>query len=153
MGSEFKIFLYIIIGIVYLFSRMYRKELKKQEEKRAGKKPVTRRSAEDIFRELQKTLGLPETEMTPAIPEKQNKPVKEKLKPYKSAQTKTPFNLEAQLKIKQRKPLTPGIQKKNLMPEITGETTSSNETEYRPDIDFDLRKAIIYSEILKRPVY
>ncbi len=153
MGSEFKIFLYIIIGIVYLFSRLYRKELKKQEEKRAGRKPVTHRNAEDIFRELQKTLGLPETELSPAVPEIQNKPVKEKLKQYKATQTKTLFNAEVQARIKKRKQLAPGLQRKNLMPENSGEIIPAIETEYRPDIDFDLRKAIIYSEILKRPVY
>lgn len=132
---------------------MYRKELKKQEEKRVGKKPVTHRNAEDIFRELQKTLGLPETELTPAVPENQNKPVKDKLRPHKPALTKTPFNLEVQSRIRLRKPISPGLQKKNLMPENTGEIIPAIETEYRPDIDFDLRKAIIYSEILKRPVY
>ena len=38
MSHEIKILLYIIIGIAYLFSRMYKKELKKQNEKKINKR-------------------------------------------------------------------------------------------------------------------
>lgn len=153
MGSEFKIFLYILIGIAYLFSKLYRKELKKQNERQAGKRPVSGRTAEDIFRELQKTLNIPELETTPS-----DRPLAQSVKERKTddeqmRQAKRMFSTEGQSKLKHYKPIRPSKLKHsgNGIAESSKEAVIAND--YGPEIDFDARKAVIFAEILKRPEY
>lgn len=154
------------MAVGYVISMLYKKESQKEKERRLNKRPVDNKKAEDIFKELQKTLNdvgrsLEQNPRKPVsqevIPretinhEKATKPVYQKPVPkpkYESALKREPLILN-QRKVKARHS---SIQKKiaasKPMQEIKQEEIQDN---YRPD--FDLRQAVLYSEILKRPQY
>ena len=148
MNHEVKILLYIIIGIAYLFSRMYKKELKKQNQKQLNKRPVGSRTAEDIFRELQKTLNLPTEELAKPV----SQTVKERKIDDKLSRAQKIFISASESKLKHYKPIQASKLKKKEDAESFKEHTIVEE-EYGPNIEFEPRKAMIFSEILKRPQY
>lgn len=144
MGSEFKILFYIIIGIVYIISKLYNKEKKKQYQREINKKPVDSQSVEDIFRELKKSLQLPN-------------------EPEYTAPEPTPTSYETGMKrekvVKDKMILVrePSKTRKiNNIPSISetevGKINTKTESNEIAD-NFDARQAVIYSEILKRPQY
>ncbi len=148
MNHEVKILLYIIIGVAYLFSRLYKKELKKQNEKKINKRPISSRTAEDIFRDLQKTLNLPTEEFAKPI----TQTVKERKIDDKLSRAQKIFISESESKLKHYKPIQASKLKKKDNVETFHHQTIVEE-EYGPKIDFEPRKAMIFSEILKRPQY
>ena len=153
MNHEIKILLYIIVGIAYLFSRLYKKELKKQKEQQINKKPLSRKTAEDIFRDLQKTLDIPGLN-SPEEPilKPVSQTVKERKIDDKTLRAQKLFISKSESKLKHYRP----IQASKLKREDTEETfhhQTTVESEYGPKIDFEPRKAMIFSEILKRPQY
>lgn len=149
-----------------MISTLYKKEAQKEKERRINKRPVDNRTSEEIFKELQKTLS----QTSRSIEKPATKPVSKEVltreivvqeggkksvyqkpvpKPkYESSLKREPLKL-AQQKVKSKhSELKSKIPQSNPLQEIKQEV----ETEkYRPD--FDLRKAVIYSEILKRPQY
>ena len=166
---DFQLILYIIIVIVWLILDNYRRIKKKQEQtgrksstgqpKREVEKPYT--TLEDILREF----GMEEEQDIPIEkpkPQPSRKPVRQKVpsqqplsEGYESYEP--PVNYESSINkdykfssetfIKDYKPLVIlGSDIKNS--EIKG---LSGMEERRAKIDFDLRKAVIWSEILKRP--
>lgn len=155
LGSEIKILFYIIIGIAYLFYKMYNKELKKQNEKRMGQKPVGKRSAEEIFRELQKSLGLPDDTSQennkPIVV--QNRTVKERKIEDKATRANNIFASEGQSKMKHYKPIQASKLKRRSIRGHEPELPAIVDKEYGPEIHFDPRQAVIFSEILKRKEY
>ncbi len=148
MNHEVKILLYIIIGVAYLFSRMYKKELKKQNQKKINKRPISSRTAEDIFRDLQKTLNLPTEELSKPI----TQTVKERKIDDKLSRAQKIFISASESKLKHYKPIQASKLKKKDDAETFHHQTIVEE-EYGPKIDFEPRKAMIFSEILKRPQY
>ncbi len=144
MASEVKILLYIIGGIVYFFVTSYNKAKKKENEKQVNKRPTTTKSAEDIFNELKKAMNLntPEVEKAPI---EQNQPKTLNNKSTKSDNYNDYFAQKAQKSttnhtaIKQEKVET---------------ITENLANEQIVDVEnFDYKKAVIYSEIFKRPQY
>ena len=145
MGNEFKILFYIIIGVIYIISKLYNKEKKKQNQREVNKKPIDSQSVEDIFRELKKSLQLPNepeyttNEPTPTSYEtgmKREKEVKEKM-----------VLVREPSKIKKTN---------NNIPSISETEVGKQKIVYEENeiaANFDARKAVIYSEILKRPQY
>jgi hypothetical protein len=139
LGSEIKILFYILLGAIYLFSTFYKREKRKQEERRANKRPVSTQKAEDIFRELQKSLNLPrETAERPMVGKRvpmQKMPMREKvvrtIKPKTAAQIKRMDIVAAEKKADDANP----------------------EKTLAERLDFDPRKAVIFAELLKRPQY
>lgn len=130
MGSEIKIILYILIGFAYLFNRLYRKELSKSAQKKQASGPVNAKTSEEIFRELRKSLHLPgqaEEDIVNAAP-LQRKPMRSKTAKPGDALKKQPRGLKV-----------PAAQE-------------AESGEFAP-MEFDARKAMIFSEILKRPEY
>jgi hypothetical protein len=148
MGNEFKILFYIIIGVIYIISKLYNKEKKKQNQREVNKKPIDSQSVEDIFRELKKSLQLPNepeyttNEPTPTTYEtgmKREKVVKEKM-----------ILVRESSKIKKIKKTN------NNIPSISETEVGKQKIVYEENeiaANFDARKAVIYSEILKRPQY
>ena len=148
MNHEVKILLYIIIGIVYLFSRLYKKELKKQNQKQLNKRPVSSKTAEDIFRELQKTLNLPTDELSKPL----NQTVKERKLDDKLSRAQKIFISASESKLKHYKPIQASKLKKK-EDAATFHHQTIVEQEYGPNLEFEPRKAMIFSEILKKPQY
>jgi hypothetical protein len=153
MQGEIKILVYILIGAVYLFSRFYKKEKRKQDERRINRRPTNTQTAEQIFRELQRSLRLPGTEnpetekpasekpqrtimQRPAIEKKPaytyDKPIREeRLAPQKTPKSSIAKKLEQQKDEKHLK--------------------AERELTLAESMEFDPRKAVIFSEILRRP--
>jgi hypothetical protein len=148
LNHEIKILLYIIIGIAYLFSRMYKKELKKQNEKKINKRPISSKTAEDIFRDLRNTLNLPSEESIKPV----NQTVKERKVDDKLSRAQKIFISASESKMKHYKPIQASKLKKKDDAETFHHQTIV-EVEYGPKIDFEPRKAMIFSEILKKPQY
>lgn len=148
MNHEVKILLYIIIGIAYLFSRMYKKELKKQNQKQLNKRPVGSKTADEIFRELQKTLNLPTEEAAKPL----TQTVKERKIDDKLSRAQKIFISASESKLKHYKPIQASKLKKKEDAASFKQHTIVEE-EYGPNIEFEPRKAMIFSEILKRPQY
>jgi hypothetical protein len=148
LNHEVKILLYIIIGVAYLFSRLYKKELKKQNQKKINKRPVSSKTAEDIFRDLQKTLNLPTEDIAKPIAQT----VKERKIDDKLSRAQKIFISASESKLKHYKPIQSSKLKKKDDAETFHHQTIVEE-EYGPKIDFEPRKAMIFSEILKKPQY
>lgn len=138
----------------YVITNLYRKEERKEKERRINKRPIDKQSAEEIFRNLQKTLNLPETGGTyrttssPTTTPTAQRNVSEGLKSYQSLKKQMVRLSEQRIKphysnLGKRKPRKPM--------EANLETIEPNSE--GPSIDIDIRQAIIYSEILKRPQY
>ena len=127
---------------------MYKKELKKQNQKQLNKRPVGSKTADDIFRELQKTLNLPTEEVSKPIPQT----VKERKTDDKLNRAQKIFISASESKLKHYKPIQASKLKKKDDAETFHHQTIVEE-EYGPNIEFEPRKAMIFSEILKRPQY
>lgn len=151
MSSEIKILFYIIAGIIYLISTFYLKEKKKQGERNVTRKPVDTKTAEDIFRELKKSLLPPEELVI------ENKP--EERTPNKKLRPK-PESVPLIENIKQNgeKPLeNTWIGEGHFEHHKTVEIKDLKDiADAKQEIDFtemDPRKAFIYGEIFNRPRY
>jgi hypothetical protein len=147
MGSEIKTILYIIIGGIYLFSVMLKKARKQQEQQKMNKRPVSSKTADDIFKELQKSLRLPGFDSPqpkkpePRVPLK--KVMSEKKPAYMTMQPRINKPIIKRTEYKQdEKNRKAEAREKDLHVPTMAET-----------MDFDPRKAVIFSEILKRPQY
>ncbi|MDP2175237.1 MAG: hypothetical protein Q8K70_04930 [Bacteroidota bacterium] len=152
MNSEIKILFYIIIGIIYFISRVYNKEKKKENQRQPNKKPVGGQTAEEIFRELRKQLNLPEEPKSvvpkrvkatpePFIPNNETGK-RQKLQKEKLVLNRTLFK---------RKDIISSNSTENESNDIQSE--KYNKSQHELLRDFDGRKAVIFSEILKRPQY
>ena len=160
----------MIVG--YVLSTWYKKELAKQKEKQINKRPVTRKSSEDIFKELQKSLQEARGTQSnkPVILEKTPAPMP-KTKHIEPSHTPTAkparaitYTRPAPRKAMKsdafadfrdkpkRELLKPSAFKERNKRMMENSATESNTHEGKA-IEFDLRKAVLYSEILKRPQY
>lgn len=158
---EIKIIFLILMVVGYVLSTWYKKELQKQKERQINKRPITSKSAEDIFKELQKALSDAKSGGSPQV-----RPIEQPVnstspspkKPYvKQSMANTRETMKSDVftkykSITKRKPLKVSKFKTSnkTFEEIKEEEIADQEI-YRPD--FDVRKAIIYSEILKRSQY
>ncbi len=147
LGGEIKILLYILIGVVYLFSTLYKKAKRQQEERKVNKRPVSSKNADEIFKELQRSLNIPSST---ALPEEGKKT--ERRQPMKKL---APVRKPAYMSIKPRvnKPVvktTTFKQDSRALPKQVIEPVQPSVAE---TMDFDPRKAVIFSEILTRPQY
>jgi len=145
LGSEIKILLFILIGAFYLFSSFFKREKKKQDEKAINKRPVVHQTAEEIFRELQQSLRLsnepkPEASRPSARVALTKEPMLEKKAPRKSIDPR-------QGKTSSKKTVTAVFEKTNQQKKEAEHLTLAQS------LEFDPRKAVIFSEILKRPQY
>jgi hypothetical protein len=144
MGSEFKILFYIIIGIIYIISKLYNREKKKQYQREVNKRPIDSQSVEDIFKELKKSLQLPN--------EPENTPVNTSPTAYETGMKREKVVKEKMVLV--REPSK--IKKTNNFPSIS-ETEVGKQKEVIQEnelaTNFDARQAVIYSEILKRPQF
>jgi hypothetical protein len=152
LSSEFKILFYIIVGIIYFISKAYGKEKKKENHRQPNKRPIGGQTAEEIFRELKKQLNLPEDQ--PEI--KTAKPQKLAPQPFiLNNETGKRQKLEKEKLVLNRKL----IKRKDIFNSeniiYKSDHSDSNIERYDNDImkDFDAKKAVIFSEILKRPQY
>jgi hypothetical protein len=147
MGSEIKTILYIIIGGIYLFSVMLKKAKKQQEEKKINKRPVSTKTADDIFKELQKSLKLPGFDTAEPKKPQARVPLKKEMSEKKPAYMS--------IKPRTNKPL---IKRTVYKQDENNRKAEAKEKELHvptmaETMDFDPRKAVIFSEILKRPQY
>ena len=154
---DFQLILYIIIVIVWLVLDNYRRIKKKQEyrqqqgssaepQSETYDKPYT--SLEDILREF----GMEEAE--PEVVVEKPKPVKKQVKPVPALQKYDTYesNINKDYKFSSEtfkqefKPVATAVDeiKRTEIKDIKKERKSELK-------DFDLRKAVIWSEILKRP--
>jgi hypothetical protein len=144
MGSEFKILFYIIIGVIYIISKLYNKEKKKQNQREVNKRPIDGQSVEDIFKELKKSLQLPnEPEYTPSETKQTN---------YESTNKREKVVKEKMVLV--REPSK--IKKTSNFPSISETEVGKQKNVIQENeiaANFDARQAVIYSEILKRPQY
>jgi len=147
--DKFKILFYIVIGLIYFISKAYGSEKKKQNKRSFEKKPVNQRTAEDIFEDLKRQFKLPDNNV-PSVP----KPVLNRPEPinYESPvngyqkMTKTKLVLEREPKRK----------RKSIIFKETEETQDEKTLALQRNLvldGFDGKKAIIFSEILKRHEY
>lgn len=144
MASEVKILLYIIGGIVYFFVTSYNKAKKKENERQVNKRPNTSKSAEDIFNDLKKSLNLDTPEVLKA-PIKKNQLKTLNNKSVKSENYNDYFAQKAQKAATNHS----AIKQEKVEPIL--ENTLNEQI---IDVEnFDYRKAVIYSEIFKRPQY
>ena len=160
----------MIIG--YVLSTWYKKEMAKQKEKQINKRPVSNKTAEEIFKELQKSLQDAREgnyskplvlEKTPA-PEPKAKHIAPSHTPeakpkrvinYTPPAPRKPMKSDAFADFRdkpKRALLKPSAfkERNKKMAEIPQTEVADD---YGAPIEFDMRKAIIYSEILKRPQY
>jgi hypothetical protein len=152
LSSEIKILFYIIVGIIYFISKAYNKEKKKENQRQPNRKPIGGQTAEEIFKELRKQLNLPE-----------DQPVLETSKPKKSSPQ--PFIPNNETGKRQRLKKEKLVLNRTLFKRkdiVSSENSNYNSDHsdaitqnYDNDImkDFDAKKAVIFSEILKRPQY
>jgi FtsZ-interacting cell division protein ZipA len=155
---DFQLILYIIIVIVWLVLDNYRRIKKKQEhsagrnttskpETKTGEKPYT--TLEDILRDFNMEEE-PElvAERKPKTAQKQERPTPAPVKyeTYESNINKD-YKFSSEIFKKDVKPIITGID--DIKKAEIGEETGENKR--RRKVDFDLRKAVIWSEILKRP--
>lgn len=158
----------MIIG--YVLSTLYKRELRKQKEKQINKKPVSSKTSEEIFKELQKALreARSDAPSKPVIESKPKPHIQKTTLPPKSEPLKAKsknagkrLTLEREIMKSEafaesaRKPLLKRLQpsklkQTNVMKENTAQ---ENEHERGVSIDFDIKKAVLFSEILKRPQY
>lgn len=155
---DFQLILYIIIVIVWLVLDNYRRIKKKQEYKDSTSRPTTPQheqgetpytTLEDILREF----GMDEekevvVERKPRQVKKQEKqkPAPVQYETYESNINKD-YKFSSEIFKREITPLRLGTDeiKKTEIKDETAESTRKSI------VDFDLRKAIIWSEILKRP--
>ncbi len=144
MGSEFKTLFYIIIGIIYIISKLYNREKKKQYQREVNKRPIDSQSVEDIFKELKKSLQLPN--------EPDNTTVNTSPTSYETGMKREKVVKEKMVLV--REPSK--IKKNSNFPSIS-ETEVGKQKEVIQEnelaTNFDARQAVIYSEILKRPQF
>lgn len=159
MHGEIKILVYILIGAVYLFSRFYKKEKRKQDERRINRRPTNTQTAEQIFRELQRSLRLPGTEKPETQKPETEKPETEK------PQTRTIMQRPAIEKkpaytydrpIREERMERPASQKSSIAKKAEQRkdekhAKAERELTLAESMEFDPRKAVIFSEILRRP--
>ncbi len=137
MGGEYNFLFYIFFSFLYLVYYFYRAEKKKELQKKGEKKSTTKKTIAEILEELNKTLAPPppsknNTETKPTIP------IAEKTIDNKNL-PKTPLKIN--------KVATKKISEvQNIVEE------EQNETHFNFDKE-DLKKAVIYSEILNRPQF
>ena len=142
MDGEFKTILYIMIGIGYFIVRLYQKEVSKQKGNTTPRRTTQRKTAAEIFRELQKTLNLPDTRVE-----------------SKKVNTTLPVEGGKRQKLQKKQSLIHKAYKKEIKstvkkPVLVAEKPVEQAQEItQPHFEFDVRKAIVYSEILKRPNY
>lgn len=144
MGSEFKVLFYIIIGIIYIISKLYNKEKKKQYQREVNKRPIDSQSVEDIFKELKKSLQLPN--------EPENTPVDTTPTSYESGMKREKVVKEKMVLV--REPSK--IKKTSNFPSISETEVGKQKNVFQENeiaANFDARQAVIYSEILKRPQF
>jgi FtsZ-interacting cell division protein ZipA len=155
---DFQLILYIIIVIVWLVLDNYRRIKKKQEhtvsrnttsvpESKTGEKPYT--TLEDILRDFsmeEEPEPVVERKPKPAQKQERPKPAPVKYETYESNINKD-YKFSSEIFRKEVKPIIKGIDE--IKKAEIGEQTGENKR--RRKVDFDLRKAVIWSEILKRP--
>jgi hypothetical protein len=152
--------LFIVFAIFRFF---YNQELKKEKAAASKKRNVTPKTKEEILKQLEQSLGLPsgqlhdqrENKMQTYEEEIETEIVESPAKAYKKMKYKklTYTSLK-----KEQKHHARHMQSKkysnNKMAEIENIVEIESE-ESVPDfqLDFDVKKAIVFSEILKRPQY
>ncbi len=144
MGSEFKILFYIIIGIIYIISKLYNREKKKQYQREVNKRPIDSQSVEDIFKELKKSLQLPN--------EPENTPINTSPTSYETSMKREKVVKEKMILV--REPSK--IKKTSNFPSISETEVGKQKNVIQENeiaANFDARQAVIYSEILKRPQF
>jgi len=160
----------LIIG--YVLSTWYKKELAKQKEKQINKRPVSNKTAEEIFKELQKSLQEAREgnyskplvlEKTPApepktrhitpshTPEAKPKRVINYTPPAPRKALKSDAFADFRDKPKRELLKPSAFKERNKKMAELPQTEVADD--YGAPIEFDMRKAVIYSEILKRPQY
>jgi hypothetical protein len=165
--------IFIILMIVgYVLSTWYKKELAKQKEKQINKRPVSNKTSEEIFRELQKSLQEARSgqspkqvvlEKTPA-PEPKTRHISQSHTPeakpkrvinYTPPAPRKPMKSDAfaDFRDKPKRELLKPSAFKERNKKMAENAPAEVAEDYGTPMEFDLRKAVLYSEILKRPQY
>lgn len=142
----------MVVG--YVISTLYKKESQKEKERRINKRPVNPRTSEEIFKELQKTLNQrPNTEPVKApVPKTKSEPAPKLSKQKLETTLKNEVVRMSVQKVKAKQSnIKAQVKVKSQPMQETAQPVIEENTGYRPD--FDLRKAVLFSEILKRPQY
>jgi hypothetical protein len=143
MPSEIKILLYVFLGIGYLFYTFYKKAIRDQQKKLLKPTP-SKRSSDDIFEELKRQMR-----------GEDNKDEHEEKETVKPEEVKKKFkeipSLEYQPDLTMVKPLAVERDPFSDAKPITDH--QDDQTDLVPGNLEDMRKAVIWSEILKRPRY
>jgi len=160
-------YIYIVFAILYIIYSIVKAGKKANQQKSATKKPEasptvqpptaspipSKTPGDDLKKMLEEMLGgvpkakIPEKQVAQSKPE----PVKIKSQPAKI--------VTHAKKVKATLSHAPSKTKEEAKPFLAGEKAASKKVfaevvaEEEPAIDFDIRQAIIYSEILKRPQY
>ena len=150
---EIKTIFFILMVVGYVISTLYKKESQKEKERRINKRPVNPRTSEEIFKELQKTINQrPNAEPAKVpVPKTKSEPVPKMSKKKLETTLKNEVVRMSSQKVKAKHPNINAQVKYKSQPMKETEQVAEEKTSYRPD--FDLRKAVLYSEILKRPQY
>ena len=156
-------YIYIVFAILYVIYSIVKAVKKNSQQKPVTKKPEPSQTVrpptssplpnpgDDMKKMLEEILGKTPEVKIPAKPIVRPEPVKIKQQPAK-------IITHAQ-KIKASPSHIPHRTKEEVKPFLSGEKEIAKkvfvetEVEEERDLDFDIRQAIIYSEILKRPQY
>ena len=172
IDCEIKPLFFILMIVGYVLSTWYKKELAKQKEKQINKRPVSSKTSEEIFKELQRSLQEARSgqapkqvvlEKTPA-PQTKTKHIAPSHTP--EAKTKRSINYTppaprkpmksdafADFREKPKRALLKPSAFKERNKRMAENNQMETETDTMAQVDFDLRKAVVFSEILKRPQY
>lgn len=155
MGSEIKILFYIIIFIGYLIYNLFLKDKTPKQTAAPVNNDDKLQEAEEILKEIRKTLSLEKTvkpEITPTVNDTVKQKPRKKAKPspllsrdYKSGNTRKPL---------EQIPVDVPHLDHTIAPIADDYSKQTEEASpvFNPH-DMDMRKAVIFSEILKRPQY
>jgi hypothetical protein len=153
--------LFLVFAIFRFF---YNQELKKEKAVASKKRNVTPKSKEDILRQLEQSLGLPSGQLQNQRKEEKYESEAEEMieknvsgpgSAYKKMKYK---KLTYNSLKKEQKQHARHLQSKKYSNNKMAEIESIEEIEPETsapgfELDFDAKKAVIFSEILKRPQY
>lgn len=154
---DFQLILYIIIVIVWLVLDNYRRIKKKQEHTERRNTPAprteTREKPNTTLEDILKEFGMQE-EPEPVV-ERKSRPVKKQERPVKATPKYETYesNIDKNYKFSSES-WKKDVKTLGSIPDVIRKTEikePEKDRKSREKVDFDLRKAIIWSEILKRP--
>jgi len=146
-------YIYILLGVVWIIYAVYRANQKKKAKQRTPEtEPTSGSETQNEMRSLLEGILTGEVTNAPkpsSYIDESLSAITEVQPEYENVDIKTDYKLDT-IPIEERERLVEDEYLELSFSQIFNNEDSEQELE-REDIDFDLRKAIIYSEILNRP--